>query len=91
MEMNTVGAATLMKGSEMSDEERMRFLAGADDLNAGPVIEGIACVQGDIYEFVNEAAMDRVGGNLAEFDVQPDDWLEGFRRMIDAAIRASKE
>jgi len=75
-----------------TDEERLRHLAGcgSDD---GAVIEGFANVLDDIWSYVGDAVVERVGlEEYARDDFEPtdDDKLEGFRRLIDAAIDATE-
>jgi hypothetical protein len=56
-----------------TDTDRLRFLMTE--------IEGFQNVEKDRYEFASDVADER--GNLGPSD---DDELEGFRRLIDAAM-----
>jgi hypothetical protein len=71
-----------------TDTDRLKFLAGcgSDD---GPIIEGFANVLDEFWCYLGDAARDRVGEAVYcrdDFEANDTDKLEGFRRMIDAAI-----
>lgn len=71
-----------------TDAARLAFLAGcgSDD---GPIVEGFANVSNWYWDFIGDAARDRVGEDAYscdDFEASDEDKLEGFRRMVDAAM-----
>ena len=76
----------------MTDKDRIAYLAGCgcDD---GPIIEGLANVMNDYWQFLGDAIRERIGEENDSPDEEGTDTdkLKAFRRMIDEAIVADRK
>ena len=73
---------------DMTDTDRMRFLAGCGD-DDGPICEGFSNVFDDYYDYLGDVLAERCGDVVPDdIEETADDKLDAFRRLVDAAIDA---